>query len=161
VKSLSFFKLFCILAPLYLTGRAHAVSVLATSKSCAGLFLAVQTISQLPIAYPKDWTVVVACSDSDWQYLQCKADAMGTKHAFTNVKGRTTVIRGEMLLNPLIGRSVRLILLHELGHIACQCGNEDTAEHFARTADKIADHLSRATFGRKRSSSHGWFRNRW
>lgn len=140
----------------------HAVSVLATSKSCAGLPLALQTISQLPIAYPKDCTVVVACSDSDWQYLQRKADAMGTKHAFTNVKGRTTVIRGEMFLNPLIGRSVRLTLLHEWGHIACQCGNEDTAELFAQTADKIADQLARATTsGRKKSSSHSWFRNRW
>jgi hypothetical protein len=142
--------------------RAHAASVFATSKSCAGVPLAVQTISQLPIAYPKDWTVVVACSDSDWQYLQRKADAMSTKHAFTNVRGKTTVIRGELFLNPLIGRSVRLMLLHELGHIACQCWNEDTAEHFARTADKIADHLERATaFGKKRSSSHRWFRSRW
>ena len=128
----SFFRLLYILALLCVVIRAHAVSVVATSKSCAALPVAVQTINQLPIAYPKDWTVVVACPDSDWKYLQRKADAQGTNHAFTNVKGKTTVIRGELFLNPPIGRAARLILLHELGHIACQCGNEDTAENFAQ-----------------------------
>jgi hypothetical protein len=99
--------------------------------------------------------VVVACSDSDWHYLQRKADAMGTNHAFTNVKGKTTVVRGELFLNPLIGRSVRLILLHELGHITCQCGNEATAERFAQTVDKVADHLARdAAFGRSRATEN-------
>jgi hypothetical protein len=128
----SFFRLWCILAPLCVVGRAYAVSVLITSKSCAALPAAVQIINHLPTAYPRDWTVVITCSDSDWHYLQRKADAFGTIDAFTNIKGKTTVIRGEIFLNPRIGRSARVVLLHELGHITCQCGDEDTAEEFAQ-----------------------------
>lgn len=128
----SFFRLLCILAPLSVVGRAHVVNVLITSKSCAALPVAVQIINHLPTPYPRDWTVVIACSDSDWHYLQRKADALGTSDAFTNIKGKTTVIRGELFLNPPIGRPARLVLLHELGHITCQCGNEDTAENFAQ-----------------------------
>jgi hypothetical protein len=128
----SFFRLLWILAPLCVVGRAHAVSVLITRKSCAALPVAVHIINHLPTAYPRDWTVVIACSDSDWHYLQGEADAFGTRDAFTNIKGKTTVIRGELFLNPPIGRPAPLVLLHELGHITCQCGNEDTAENFAQ-----------------------------
>ena len=124
--------LFCILAQLCVVIRAHAVNVVATGKSCAELPVAVQTINRLPTAYPRDWTVVIVCSDSDWHYLQRKADALGTKDAFTNIKGKTTVIRGKLFLNPPISRPARLVLLHELGHITCQCGNEDRAENFAQ-----------------------------
>jgi hypothetical protein len=128
----SFFSLLCILAPLCAVGRAHAVRVLITSKSCAALPVAVQIINHLPTAYPGDWAVLIACSDDHWHYLQRKADAFGTSDAFTNIKGKTTVIRGELFLNPPIGRPARLVLLHELGHIPCQCGNEDTAENSAQ-----------------------------
>jgi hypothetical protein len=128
----SFLWLFSMLAPLCVVIRAHSVSVVTTSKSCAALPVAVQTINHLPTAYPRDWTVVIACSDSDWHYLQRRADALGTRDAFTNIKGKTTFIRGELFSNPPIGRPARLVLLHELGHITCRCGNEDMAENFAQ-----------------------------
>jgi hypothetical protein len=118
--------------PFLWTLPASAVNVYSTSKACAALPLAVQTINSLPTAYPKDWSIVVACSDSDWKYLQRKGDAFDTNHAFTNLKGKMTVVRGDVLLNPPMGRPAKLILLHELGHITCQCGDEDKAEGFAQ-----------------------------
>jgi hypothetical protein len=129
----SFLRLSCILASLFVAGHASAVSVATTRKACSALPIAVRVINALPTAYPKDWTIVVACSEMDWQYLQCKGDAHDTNHAFTNLKGKITVVRGDMFLNPEMGRPPRMVLLHELGHITCNCGDEGKAEGFANS----------------------------
>ena len=110
---------------------AHAVNVLTTNKLCPASVLAVQTINSLPVAYPKDWTIVIACSDAEWNFLQRKADAFDTHHAFTNFKGKMTIVRGDIFLNPEMGRSPAFILLHELGHIDCACNDENRADKFA------------------------------
>ena len=124
-------RLSCILTLLIAAIPASAANVFTTSKSCAALPIAVQTINQLPAAYPKDWTIVIACSDAEWNFLQRKADAFDTHHAFTNFKGKMTVVRGDIFLNPEMGRSPAFILLHELGHIDCACNDENRADKFA------------------------------
>jgi hypothetical protein len=121
----------CIFAALAMVSQAHAVSVFTTNKTCAALPVAVQTINALPTAYPKNWTIVIACSDAEWEYMQRKGDAHDTNHAFTNLKGKTTVVRGSIFTSPEMGRPARLTLLHELGHITCNCGDEGKAEGFA------------------------------
>ena len=125
-------RLGCSIPLLFLASHVHALSVLTTNKICPVQAVAVETINSIPTAYPKDWTIVVTCSDGDWLFLQRKADAMQTDHAFTNLKAKITVIRGDVFLNPPQFRPARLILLHELGHIACRCGNEDRAEDWAQ-----------------------------
>jgi hypothetical protein len=130
VKNLA--RLLCSIPLLFIASHGYASDVLTTSKSCPVQAAAVEIINSLPAAYPNDWRIVVACSDGDWLYLQRKADAMQTDHAFTNLQGKITVIRGEVFLNPPQFRPAKLILLHELGHITCQCENEDKAEDWAR-----------------------------
>ena len=125
-------RLYLIIALFTAAIPVHAVNVATTDKFCAELPLAVQTINALPVAYPKDWTIVIACSDGTWNYLQRKADAVDTHHAFTNYAGKMTVVRGSIFLNPEMGRTPAFILLHELGHIDCACNDESRAERFAQ-----------------------------
>lgn len=125
-------RLGCSITLLFVASRVRGDNILVSSKKCPVQTAAVQTIRSLPSPYPEDWTIVVTCSDGDWEFLQRKADALQTDRAFTNLKAKITVVRGEMFLNPFPFRPPRLILLHELGHITCQCANEEKAEEWAR-----------------------------
>jgi hypothetical protein len=125
-------RLTCSITLLLSASHLLANGVLVSREKCPAQPLALETIYSLGSAYPKDWTIVVACSDADWEFLQRKADAFETDHAFTNFQGKITVIRGEVFLNPPQFRPARLILLHELGHIVCHCDSEDRAEDWAR-----------------------------
>lgn len=127
----SFLRLTRILTLLLVASQALAVNIITTNKLCPAAPLAVRTINALPRAYPKDWTMVVVCAEGEWQYIQRKADAMNTNHAFTNFEHKTTIVRGDIFLNPEIGRPPGFILLHELGHIDCACNDENKAEKFA------------------------------
>ena len=85
------------------------------------------------LRYPKEWTVLVACNVLVWEQLQRNADAFETETAFTNLRGRITVLNGEIYreILPLRGtshRTPRLVLRHELGHIICGCGDEARAD---------------------------------
>jgi hypothetical protein len=112
-------------------GRAEAaaVKVWATDNACPALKPAVEEIARVP--FPDIWTVVIACNDMKWEMLQRKADAQATNNAFTNVEGRITVVRGGLFLRNTVGRPAHRVLLHEIGHIQCNCGDEGKAERWA------------------------------
>lgn len=127
---MSAFKAAVIL--LVVSVSAHAVGLVkvwTTDKACPAMKPALSEIAHVP--FPMEWIVVVACNDVRWEALQRKADALATWGAFTNVKGKITVVRGTIFLQSMGSRSVRRILLHEVGHIRCNCGDEGKAEAWA------------------------------
>lgn len=88
------------------------------------------------IGFPKDWTIAVACTPDIWERLQRKRDDFNTVTAFTNLKGRLTVLNGAIYLEPVLLRGTRhwtprSVLAHELGHILCNCDDEAKADKAA------------------------------
>lgn len=119
---------------------AHArVSIWATDKACPAITPAVFEVGRVP--FPRGWTVIVACNDLQWDMLRRKAGALGTQHAFTNLRARITIVRGAIFLRgvePLRGveaRTAHRILLHEIGHIRCACDDEAKAEAWAAACE--------------------------
>lgn len=128
------FRVACILALFVASVRAQKI-VVAGSKTVVQCDYAVRPlIADLQaVLFPKDWTIVVACTPGVWSYLQTRADARATHTAFTNLRGRVTVINAAIYLEawPLHGtshRTPRLVLEHERGHILCHCGDESKAD---------------------------------
>ena len=112
------------------------VKVWATDRACAPLEPALDEIAAVP--FPSGWTLVVACHETEWQMLQTKADAQASKHAFTNLAGRITVLNGAIFLQGVVSRPAHRILLHEIGHIQCNCGDENKAERWALSLESHA-----------------------
>jgi hypothetical protein len=88
------------------------------------------------VHYPKDWTIVVACTPAVWDQLQRKADARQTNTGFTNLDNHITAINGEIYRAVLPLRDTahgvpRLVLRHEQGHILCHCTREEEADRAA------------------------------
>ncbi len=105
------------------------IRILATDKACPMFMEASIEIHRVP--FPDGWTIVVACNVVHWEMLQRRADALGTRHAFTNLTARLTVVNGQIFVNRTVERPVRRILRHEIGHIKCGCDDELKAEHWA------------------------------
>jgi len=92
------------------------------------------------VSFPKDWRIAIACTAIAWKELQRKGDAFATNTAYTNLKGRITILNGAIYQQPLplrgtTRRTPKNVLRHELGHIVCQCGDEDKADHAAGFSD--------------------------
>ena len=128
------FRVVCILTLFAACVQAQQVFV-AGSKTVVGCGYAVRPlVADLnAVRFPSDWTVVVACTPTMWSYLQAKADAGETATAFTNLRGRVTVVNGAIYLEtpPLHGtphRTPRTVLQHERGHILCRCSDEQKAD---------------------------------
>lgn len=106
-----------------------SVKVWATDEACPALDPAISHINRVP--FPDGWTIIIACTDTQWEMLQRKADAQATKHAFTNLKARMTVVHGSMFIEKSVARPARRVLLHEIGHVQCGCNDESRAERWA------------------------------
>ena len=132
---MSAFKAALIVLVVSFAGHTHAsVYVWLTDKTCPAAKPAVTEIDRIP--FPQGWTVVIACNEIQWDLLQRNADTQETKHAFTNLNGRVTVVRGAMFLRPMATRPVHQVLLHEIGHIQCACNDESKAEGWAVTYER-------------------------
>jgi len=93
------------------------------------------------IGFPKDWTIVVACTPDVWERLRRKGDAFNTVTAFTYVESRNTVLNGAIYQQslPLQGTvhlTPRSVLEHELGHILCNCDDEAKADNEGAKSEK-------------------------
>ena len=123
--------------------KTHAQQVLAAgvedAKACE--FALRPLLADLQsLHYPHDWRIIVACNRPTWARLQGKFDAGLTRTAFTNVRGRITVLNGEIYCEtlPLTGtihRNPKLVLKHELGHILCRCESEQEADRWIEMHD--------------------------
>ena len=124
----------CLLL-LFLAAGAHAAIVQTTSRNCApGLTGAAKTIAD--VQFPENWRVVLVCDQPTWDYLRRKADALATQSAFTNLKGRITIVNWEVFARPKLARPPKRVLLHELAHIICKCGDDRWAEKYAISREK-------------------------
>lgn len=86
------------------------------------------------IPFPRDWKIVVACTQTMWNEIQQQADASATHTAFTSLAGHMTVLNGTIYTHSglfLEGSGLpfpRSVLQHELGLIRCQCKDEEKAD---------------------------------
>jgi hypothetical protein len=83
--------------------------------------------------FPAGWTVYVACTPQSWDLVLRQADSVGRTHTgFTNRKNRITVINGAMYYSGFSQfgtlKSGASVLRHELGHIICNCSDENEAD---------------------------------
>ncbi|HWY32721.1 MAG TPA: hypothetical protein VNX46_18295 [Candidatus Acidoferrum sp.] len=77
--------------------------------------------------FPQGW-VVVPVPESTFLMLRNRK----TETAYTDLVGKVTFVRERYILTAPPAR-LRHTLLHELGHIACNCAIEEAAEHYANT----------------------------
>ena len=126
-----------LLLLLPLSTRAQQILVLGVKTPDSCRFATGPLIADLvSVPYPKDWTIVVACTATVWDQLQRKADALQTNTGFTNLQNHITAINGQIYraTQPLQGtvhRAPSLVLRHERGHILCQCDGEAEADRAA------------------------------
>lgn len=86
--------------------------------------------------FPKDWRVIVACNEKDWERLRngMNLSAYHSRMAFTSLKKRTTVINVAVFDTVYsAGYSPVTVLHHEVGHIRCQCSDEQEADRQGHT----------------------------
>lgn len=128
-----------LLSLMPLKTRAQQVFVAGVKKTTACEFALRPLLADLQsLNYPHDWWIVIACNRPVWEQLQRKADAGLTKTAFTNVRGRVTVVNGEIyreLAKGTIHPNPKLVLKHELGHILCKCEREEEADRWMGMRD--------------------------
>jgi hypothetical protein len=86
--------------------------------------------------FPKDWRVIIACNEKDWERIRngAKLTPYHSKMAFTSLKKRTTVVN-VAVFDPVYstGYSPVTVLHHEVGHIRCQCSDEAEADRQGHT----------------------------
>ena len=127
----------------------HAATVQTTSRNCTpGVADATKIIAT--VQFPENWRVVLVRDQPTWDYLRRKGDTFATRTIFTNVKGRITVVNWEIFARPNVARPALRVLLHELGHILCDCEDENKAEKFGVFREKQLKH---AEMERAESSS--------
>jgi hypothetical protein len=81
--------------------------------------------------FPKDWRVIIACNQKDWERIQhgVTLSPYHARTAFTSLKKRTTAVNLRIFDAVYNGGNPPMsVLHHEVGHIRCQCSNEDEAD---------------------------------
>ena len=104
-----------------------------TVKDCSPQIAALQE-ELVTLHFPDDWKIGVACSSIGWNSLRKIGDFQKSDSAFTNIRKRSTVVNSEIFNH--FRSSYRHVLAHELGHIACDCADEDKAERLAYKLEK-------------------------
>jgi hypothetical protein len=140
---------------------AYGLTVHTTSHNCKpGLAEATKAIVET--GFPDDWRIVLVCDLPTWEYLRRKADALAARNAFTNLKGRITVVNWQLFAQPSVMRPAQRVLAHERGHITCACGDEHRAEAHAAARElqsaadreKVAESTSVVSASTEQNPSH-------
>lgn len=86
--------------------------------------------------FPKDWRVIIVCNEKDWERIQ-HGVTLSPYHAgtaFTSLKKKTTAVYLRIFDAVYSGGNPPMnVLHHEVGHIRCQCFNEDEADKQGHT----------------------------
>ncbi len=80
------------------------------------------------VEFPDGWRFIVTCNPLSWEFARKVAGNPPTDRAFTDRHQHLTVVNATTLRMPR--REYRHILVHELGHVTCDCNDEKTAEVF-------------------------------
>jgi len=89
--------------------------------------------------FPKQWLVIIACNDRDWKRIQngARLSPYHEKTAFTSLKKKTTVVNLKVFDSAAnMGYLPMNVLHHEVGHIRCQCADEEEAEKQGQSTKK-------------------------
>jgi len=81
--------------------------------------------------FPKDWRVIIACNEKDWERIQygVTLSPYHARTAFTSMRLKTTAVNLRIFDSACNGgNSPMNVLHHEVGHIRCKCSNEDEAD---------------------------------
>jgi hypothetical protein len=113
------------------------LTILGTGANCP--VITADVIRKVRAAgFPNDWTVVVTCNQRDWQDWAAKAKLpMGAAGlGFTSLKSKTTFLNGPKLFDgPVKPGMVDNVMRHEIGHILCNCTDENKANELGRAHD--------------------------
>ncbi len=91
--------------------------------------------AELPtINFPEGWKFIVTCNPLAWEFARKVAGSPPTDAAFTDLTQRITVLNSAKLRQRR--PQYRHILVHELGHVRCNCNDEWKAETFAMSTDR-------------------------
>lgn len=120
-----------------LTTTANSVTIYAagvkSNNECEFALKPLQDILATAPPFPQDWRIIVACTDGLWNDVLVHYDALEiSQYAITIQKLRLTIIRGRVFQDLCITSRQRLVVLHELGHIALKTDDEDRANRFAK-----------------------------
>jgi len=128
---------FILFAGLMLCNVADAanVKVIAvgakTVAECPAL--APLTTDLKDVQFPDGWTIYVACTPRAWDDVGRQLDTRGrTNAAMTSQSAHVTIINGAIYSSTFDWtgthqRTGKEVLMHERGHIICQCNDEDKA----------------------------------
>jgi hypothetical protein len=130
-----FLWLSCIVSSLAAPAFATILYVagVKTVESCA---FATKPLLEIvtPLGYPRDWRIIIACTDGDWWDIVRHYDATISLSAFTIRDAKVTVINARIFREKIYS-GPQHTLRHELGHIVCNAKSEEVAEHFAATKE--------------------------
>lgn len=120
----------------FLMPTASAVTIYTAgakdNKQCEFALQPLQEILASAPAYPRDWRIIVACTDTKWQDILTHYDAVGiSNYAITIRQLHVTVIRGRIFQDLCISSRQRFVVLHELGHVILKTDSEDNADKYA------------------------------
>ena len=120
--------LLLFLASFAMQGRAATV-IAADANTVEACSFAVNPATEIVrhLPYPADWKVVVVCNENVWDMLM-RQDRVNliSNYAFTFQPNLVTFIRAKVFLEPM-NYTPEQVLKHELGHIVCQCDDEEVA----------------------------------
>lgn len=132
----AYILLFLIVSVAVQSGASTVIAAGTKTVEACGFAVnpAAQIIGQLP--YPADWKVVVVCNENVWDtLLRQQGVNFASNYAFTYLPNHVTFIRARVFLERM-NYSPEQVLKHELGHILCDCDNEEVAWRWAATQSK-------------------------
>jgi hypothetical protein len=116
--------------------QASATTVIAAgTKTVEACGFAVNPTAQIVghLAYPADWRVVVVCNENVWGTLMRQETVnFASNYAFTFLPKHVTFIRAKVFLERM-NYTPEQVLKHELGHIVCDCDDEEVAWRWTAT----------------------------
>ena len=97
-------------------------------QDCANQLAALQEELKT-LSYPAGWTLAITCTPSYWTNAVRSFRNVRSDTAFTHLPARLTVLNGAIFqqLRP----AYRYVIAHELGHIRCDCDDEERANAIA------------------------------
>lgn len=87
------------------------------------------------IGFPDGWRFIVVCRPLSWDFARKVAGVPTADSAFTDRSHRSTTLDAAIFHSTRT--RYRQVLLHELGHVTCDCNDEAKAEKFARSSRAI------------------------
>jgi hypothetical protein len=100
---------------------------------CAASLQALEAEVQT-VRFPSGWRFIGVCNQLSWDFARKVAGSPPTTTAFTDRRHHLTMLNAVMFR--LAQNEYRHIIVHELGHVNCNCNDEGKVEAFAAKYDR-------------------------